>query len=250
MGSSRFYGKPLEKLLDIAMIEHCYRRARDEQKINDAYVATCDEEIYDFCNQRNIKAIMTSSAHQRAVERVSEAVKLLEVAEKCRFDIVLMVQGDEPLFSPKLIVEIIDEFDDKSVSVVNLISKTLNKNLFFSKDNVKAVVDKNCNVMYFSREPIPSGLDLTKGSEALIQTGVIAFKRAALDEFISLPQSSLEHYESIDMNRFLESGCKVRGVITENIMFGVDTEAELKEAEKILLLDKYCDTYIKTGMSE
>ena len=127
LASSRFPGKPLEKMLGMPMIGHCYHRTRLAPGISSAYVATCDDAIAEYVRSIGGNAIMTSDKHTRATTRTAEALEIIERETGNKVDIVVMVQGDEPLISPETIGETLDGFEDASVTIVNVMSKQIGR---------------------------------------------------------------------------------------------------------------------------
>ena len=131
---------------------------------------------------------------------------------------------------PVDISNMIPHFDNPDIEIVNLMSKIKSRKFFEDKNNVKVVVDQNMDALYFSREPIPSTWKEENQIPMFIQVGVIAFRRNSLIRFEQMPETMLEIIESVDMNRILESGGKIRMVMTESKLIGVDTK---KEAEYV-----------------
>lgn len=244
MGATRFPGKPLAKMLDMPMIGHCYHRTRLAPGLDAAYVATCDESIADYVRSIGGNAVMTATSHNRATTRTAEALEIIERETGERIDVVVMVQGDEPLISPETIGETLRHFSDPAVEIVNVMSRLRTLEAFEDKNNVKVVVDLNNDALYFSREAIPSPW---KGWEQLpryMQTGIIAFRRDVLLRFNAMEETPLEQYESVDMNRVLETGGRIRMVLTEAVTIGVDTAEELAEAENHLRNDPALSRYL------
>jgi 3-deoxy-manno-octulosonate cytidylyltransferase (CMP-KDO synthetase) len=244
LAASRFPGKPLAQLLGMPMVGHCYHRTRLAPGIQCSYVATCDEAIADYIRSIGGEVVMTSVEHTRATTRTAEALEIIEQERGDRMDVVVMVQGDEPLIAPDTIGETIDSFADRSVSIVNVMSRLRTLEAFEDPNNVKVVVDQNNDAIYFSREPIPSPWRGWKHLPRYMQTGIIAFRRDALISFNAMEETELERIESVDMNRVLENGGKIRMVLTEAFTIGVDTLDELKEAEKRLREDPVIDQYL------
>ena len=123
MGSSRFPGKPMAKIAGVPMIGHCYFRAAMSRTLDAVYVATCDEEIADYVHSVGGKAIMTSPDHQRASDRTAEALKHIEDETGQSVDIVVMIQGDEPMLRPAMIDEAVAPMlKDDSILVTNLMA--------------------------------------------------------------------------------------------------------------------------------
>ncbi|QQR81403.1 MAG: 3-deoxy-manno-octulosonate cytidylyltransferase [Deltaproteobacteria bacterium] len=245
LGATRFPNKPMATLLGMPMVGHCYHRTRLAPGIEKSYVATCDQEIFDYIQSIGGKALMTSTAHTRATTRTAEAIEIVEKETGSQADIIVMVQGDEPLIPPETISETLSHFNDSSVEVVNIMSRLRTYEQFIDKNNVKVVVNKNNDALYFSREPIPSPWKGVENVPMYMQTGIIAFRRDVLLKFNKMAETRLEQIESVDMNRILENGGRIRMVLTEVVTIGVDTPQELKEAEKLLESDITLSKYLK-----
>jgi CMP-2-keto-3-deoxyoctulosonic acid synthetase len=185
------------------------------KNIDEVFVATCDREIFEYVESIGGKCIMTSDKHTRASTRAAEALQKIEKEYRMMIPLVVMVQGDEPAISPNVISNIVHAFDDEDVQIANIMSLIRSEEDFNDKNNVKVVVDRNNDALYFSREPIPSSWVEDQHAPRFMQTGIIAFRRDALIEFNSMDETTLEKVESIDMNRVLESGRSVRMVNTE-----------------------------------
>ena len=233
LGASRFPRKPLALLHGRPMIEHVYRRTRWCGSLDDVYVATCDQEIFDVTAAFGGKAVMTSDIHERASDRVAEVARNLDV------DIVLMVQGDEPMIRPEMIDAALAPFrSDPSVQCVNLAAEIESEEELEDRNTIKVVFGANGDALYFTREPIPTRQRL-KFSQipAHKQVCVIPFRREVLLRYAELPQTPLEKAESIDMLRLLENGCPVRMVETDHRTRAVDTVADLRAVEDLLARD-------------
>lgn len=240
MGSSRFPGKPLAKILGRPMIEHVFRRTAMSKSLAETYVATCDDEIRIAVEAFGGKCIMTSDRHQRASDRVAEA------AEKLDADLIVMVQGDEPMTVPEMIDASVAPFrDDTSLQCVNLTKRIESEAEFNNPNTIKVVMDGRWNALYFSREPIPTRRIAPFGKiPAYKQVCIIPFRRQALKLFAELAPTPLEVAESIDMMRFLEHGVPVRMVETTYDSQAVDTPPELAAVEELLRRDPLVKTYL------
>lgn len=239
MGSSRFPGKPLASLLGRPMIEHVMRRAEMCRQLNAVYVATCDEEIKKVVERLGGRAIMTSAAHERASDRVAEA------AEQIPADIVVMIQGDEPMITPEMVTAAVTPMlEDRSVKCVNLVRCVTSRNEYLDANTIKVVMDTHQNALYFSRAPIPA-IDFTRTDHPPIfkQVCVIPFRREFLREFASWPQSPLEKAESIDMLRIVEHGGQIRLVEIEVDTHAVDTPEDLRLVESLMKDDPLVHCY-------
>jgi len=246
LAASRFPGKPLAKILGIPMIGHCYHRTKLALGSLSTYVATCDEEIAHYIESIAGNVVMTSSEHTRATTRTAEALKHIEKKHKEKIDIIVMVQGDEPLITPDAIRNILPNFHDSSVEIVNIMTRLQSYEQFADRNNVKVVVNHKSDALYFSREPIPSPWKGVDDFSMYMQTGIIAFRKEALLKFNLMDETLLEQIESIDMNRVLESGGSVRMMPIESYTLGIDTVEELSHAEMIMkndiTLERYSDS--------
>jgi len=234
MGSSRFPGKPMAQLLGKPMIGHVWERVDSSPLLTMTAVATCDDLIADYVRSIGGVAVMTSDRHERASDRCAEAMLALEAAHGIRFDIVVMVQGDEPMFQPEMIAQAVQPLlDDPTVMVSNLLAPIASTEEFEDRNCIKVVCDLNSNALYFSREPIP-----TRGRGGCIPMGkqvcVIPFRRDYLIEYTQLAPTPLEIAESVDMMRVLEHGQHVRMVPTACESQSVDTEADLAKVERLM----------------
>ena len=244
MGSSRFPGKPMAKIQGIPMIGHCYQRTNMCKDLAATYVATCDKEIYDYIESIGGKAVMTADTHERATDRTAEAMLKIENELGVKLDIVVMVQGDEPMVVPEMISESLMPFNgDSSVQVVNLMAFMETVTDFEDPNEVKVVVDKNNYAIYFSREPIPSRKKGVLDVPMLKQVCIIPFKRNYLLKFNETPETDLERIESVDMMRIIENGEKVKMVMTKSKSFSVDTVEDLQRVDKEMSNDTLVTGY-------
>ena len=227
MAASRFPGKPLAAICGRPMIEHVYRRSVSAASMDRVYIATPDREIYDAARRFDAPVIMTSAAHARATDRVAEAAQGLDG------DVFINIQGDEPLLDPAAL-DLLGAAMRRDATLVcaNLVNRIDNEADLRNQNQIKVVCDRQDNVMYMSRQPVPSSA-LDKGI-GLRQLGVIAFRREFLATFAALPPTPLEIAESIDILRALEHGFTVRAVMSPYASFGVDTPDDLVAAEEAL----------------
>lgn len=238
MSSSRFPGKPMKKILGIPMIGHVYRRVKMSKILNEVYVATCDKEIFDYIESIGGKAIMTSDQHERCTDRCGEAMLKIEKDTQNKCDIIVIVQGDEPLTFPQMIEESVKPMiDDKSLLITNLVADIKNIETFENPNEVKVVMDKYNNALYFSREPVPSRKKGVLNVPMKKQVCIIPFKREFLLEYNKMQPTPLEKIESVDMMRIIENGGKVKMCNTNFITKAVDTEEDLKIVSEIMEKD-------------
>lgn len=235
MGSSRFPGKPMAPILGKPMIGHVYERVSKSPLLAMTAVATCDQVIFDYIESIGGVAVMTSDTYERASDRCAEALTKLEEANNTRYDIVVMVQGDEPMTHPDMIAEAVQPMlDDPEVRVVNLLGQVKDQAEFEDRNCIKVVCDLNLNAMYFSREPIPTRCK-TKDIPMGKQVCIIPFRRDYLLEYTRLTPTPLEVAESVDMMRILEHGMKVRMAPTKHDTQAVDTPEDLRKVERLML---------------
>jgi len=234
MGSSRFPGKPLAPIHGKPMIGYVYERVVRSPLVDLVAVATCDKEIYDYIISIGGVAVMTGEQHERASDRCAEALLKLEETNNTKYDIVVMVQGDEPMTHPDMIAEAVQPlFDDPDVQVVNLLGQIRDTDEFVDRNCIKVVCDLKQNAMYFSREPIPTCCKIGQVPMGK-QVCIIPFRRNYLLEYTNLPPTPLEVAESIDMLRILEHGMKVRMAPTRHNTQAVDTLLDLRKVEQLI----------------
>lgn len=239
MGSSRFPGKPLAQICGRPMIEHVYWRSLMCKALDAVYVATCDQEIIEATEKFGGRAIMTSSAHERASDRVAEAAAHMEA------DIFVMVQGDEPMIVPEMIdLALQPLLHDPTVLCVNLVAPISSGKEFEDPNTIKVVMAENGNALYFSREPIPTRQRLPFGRfPAYKQVCVIPFRCDFLLRYTQLEPAPLEQIEHIDMLRVIEHGFAIRLVKTDTITHAVDTPEDLEHVEALLQNDPLIQFY-------
>ena len=227
----------MAKLLGLPMIEHVYRRVSLNTQLSLTAVATCDQEIADYVKSFGGRAVMTSDRHERASDRCAEALETIERMEGTRCDIVVMVQGDEPMIYPEMISEAVEPMiKDPTVLVTNLLGKIRSLEEFRDRNCIKVVCDLQGRALYFSREPIPTRSRINHIPMGK-QICVIPFRRDFLFEYTRMKPTPLEMAESVDMMRVLEHGLKVHMAATKFETQSVDTLEDLKMVEALLERD-------------
>ena len=233
MGSSRFPGKPMAKILGKPMIGHVYENVIKCDLLIKTVVATCDKEIADYILSIGGQAVMTSDKHERASDRCAEALAYLEQQDSIKYDIVVMVQGDEPMTHPDMITEAVTPMlSNEEIIVTNLLGDIKTEEEFEDRNCIKVVCDLDSNALFFSREPIPTrkfgNVTMKK------QVCVIPFTRDFLLEYTELAPTPIEIAESVDMMRVLEHGKKVKMVQTKFQTNPVDTPDDLFHVEELM----------------
>jgi len=231
MGSSRFPGKPLARILDLPMIEHVRRRALLCEGIHAVIVATCDDPIRRTVESFGGTAVMTSPRHERCTDRIAEAARGIEA------DIVVNLQGDEPCVFPQCAADVARPLaEDRACLCSCLVYPVATYEELQNPNYVKTVLSRSGVVLYFSRQVIPSR---RKGESPGLyrQSGIMAYRREFLLEFSSWPQTPLERVESVDMLRILENDRRIQAVVTPYVTPGVDVPADVAVVERLLRTD-------------
>ncbi len=228
-GSSRFPGKPLADICGEPMIWHVYRRALRAEKAQDVIVATDDERIFAEVISRGGKCVMTPPDIRSGTDRVRH------VASGKNWDVVINLQGDEPLIDPQIIDGLIELFEqDGTVQIATAAVLSSSFEDFLSPNVVKVVAGEKGSALYFSRAPIPYSRDDNFRS-FLRHIGIYAFRGAVLEETGRLRESLLEDTESLEQLRWMDYGYHIRVIPVDYEPVAVDTPVDLEEVRKILL---------------
>jgi 3-deoxy-manno-octulosonate cytidylyltransferase (CMP-KDO synthetase) len=235
--SSRFPGKPLALIGDRSMIQRVYEQA--SKSLDNVFVATDDERILKAVLNFGGKAIMTSTEHESGTDRCSEAVSKIEAETKVKTDVVINIQGDEPFIKPGQIDLVVSCFEDNSVEIATLICRADTSEDIFSPNQIKVVVSGKGDALYFSRSPIPFLRDIELNEWPLKHVfykhlGIYGFKKDTLKELTLLNRSSLEIAESLEQNRWLENGYKIRTSLTKWDSVGIDTPDDIERTNTFL----------------
>jgi 3-deoxy-manno-octulosonate cytidylyltransferase (CMP-KDO synthetase) len=237
--STRFPGKALYPLFGKPIIRHVYERTVKASLAEQVFVATDDKRIFDTVEEFGGKAIMTSEAHQSGTDRIAEAVVSLE-ASGLRLrdkDIIVNVQGDEPMIEPEMVDDVIRLMDDDKASIGTLAKRIDDTEEINDPNVVKVVFDTAGFALYFSRAPIPYHRDSHESGRSFYKhVGIYAYRKDVLLSFLKMPQTRLEGLEKLEQLRALENGfkIKVRETLVETV--GVDTPADMERVEKCLSL--------------
>lgn len=244
MGSSRYYGKPLEKILNIPMLEHVYRRANLYNNWERLFITGCDYEIKKFSYEKKFPYIATSKKHKRCLDRVFEAASKLKNKINNN-DLIICVQGDEPMLKPSMIKNCIKPFlENKKVQGTVLAMDIIDKKQFEDPNIVKIIHDTNDEVLYTSRSPVPYARNFNKKIGAKRIYGIFGFRWKYLKKFYFLNESKLELIESCDSNRLCDNG-RGQYIARQNYTdsFSVDVPKDLKKVERYMKRDKLFKRY-------
>ena len=243
MASTRFPDKPLARIQGMPMIGHVYHRAKMAAGIDDIWIATCDQSIMDYAASIGAPAVLTRDTHERATDRIAEAVPYIEAKTGSRIDVGILVQGDEPMLVPAMLEDLVRPMRVGGVTIANLIARIESAEEFEDPNTVKVVRDREGNALYFSREPIPSRQKYKGAVPMWKQLGLIAYTREALLEYSTLAPTTLEEIESVDMNRVLEHGRSIRMVETAHRTAAVDTPQDLERVAALMAGDLLVQNY-------
>ncbi len=231
--STRFPGKPLAMIGNKTMVQRVYEQA--SLALDFVYVATDDQRIYDTVTGFGGKAVMTSPLHQSGTDRCAEAVSLIMEESVRKVDIVINIQGDEPFIKPEQIEMVMECFSDDSVEIATLITKVEQDEDIANVNEPKVIVTKSGDAIYFSRTPIPyiRGVDISawpSKHQYYKHIGLYGYRKGTLEKLTRLEQSPLEKAESLEQNRWIENGFRIRTAVTPWESVGIDTPGDLEKA--------------------
>jgi len=229
--STRLVGKPLVEILGKPMMQHVYENARRARSLDEVIIATDDERIRTAAEAFGAKAVMTSSEHSSGTDRVAETIGRMEV------DIVVNVQGDEPLLPPEMIEECVGlMLRDPSVEIGTLMKRVENEDDFDNPAVVKVVTDLRGRALYFSRSLLPYPSKRTPQFKVCEHLGIYAYRKQTLLQFSKLPPTPLEEIEGLEQLRALEHGILIHVVETSCRceLVSVDTVEDLARVRGIL----------------
>lgn len=241
--STRFPGKPLAMILGKTMIEHVYRRTCEAQTVDRVIVATDDQRIFAAVQAFGGEVMLTRDDHPSGTDR------LAEVAAAIEGDLIVNVQGDEPLISPQMIDQAVRPLlEDVGLQMGTLCSRIDSVDDYLNPNVVKVVCDQQHRALYFSRAPIPHSRDIpaselpTRVAElgAMRHIGLYVYRREFLLQYPQLPQTRLEMLESLEQLRAMENGVQIYVATTELDCHGVDTPEDLRRVEA-LMRGELCD---------
>jgi 3-deoxy-manno-octulosonate cytidylyltransferase (CMP-KDO synthetase) len=238
--SSRFPGKPLALIGKKPMIQRVYEQA--SKKLGLVYVATDDKRIYDTVTNFGGNVLMTSAEHQSGTDRCAEAVNKIMAETGLMIDIVLNIQGDEPFIKPEQIELLMNCFTGNDVKIATLVRQALPGEDIFNPNQPKAIINSAGDAIYFSRAAIPYLRDVNENDWSMKHNyykhiGLYAYRTDTLKMITRLPRSPLEISESLEQNRWIENGFRIRTAVTLWENMGIDTPDDLEKSK--LLFDHF-----------
>jgi 3-deoxy-manno-octulosonate cytidylyltransferase (CMP-KDO synthetase) len=228
--ASRFPGKLMEDLNGKTVISRTYEAALKTNLFDEVYVVTDSDLIHNEIISNQGKSIKSIKEHECGSDRIAEAVQDMEV------DIVVNVQGDEPLIDEQSLRKLLEVFEndpDKKIDLASLKTPMMDSEEIINPNNVKVITNKDDLALYFSRFPVPYPRDTSSGVTYFKHIGVYAFRKKALMDFYSLPMLELEATEKIECIRYLEYGKSIKMVETNFKGIGIDTPEDLEKARKL-----------------
>lgn len=229
-GSTRFPGKPLAKINDKPMIQWVYEKVKKVSEIDAVYVATDDERIFEVVNSFNGNVVMTSSENSSGTDRIAEALKKIPH----KFDIVLNIQGDEPMIREEMLIPLINSFEDSEVYYSTLKYEISNEKEINDPNIAKVITDNMGYAIYFSRRTVPYNRDDFQKSKYYKHIGVYAYRYDFLFEFSKMNSSYLENMEQLEQLRAIENGYKIKVIESKYQSIGVDLPEHISILEKYL----------------
>jgi 3-deoxy-manno-octulosonate cytidylyltransferase (CMP-KDO synthetase) len=227
--SSRFEGKPLALVAGKSMIQRVYEQTKKSSAVTKAIVATDDERIFNAVEAFGGHAVMTSDECRSGTDRVAQTVGMLNLGPD---DIIVNIQGDQPIFNPLTIDELISPFaDDPGLVMSTLAFKITNKREITDPKDVKVTFDHQGFALYFSRAQIPYPRDRETKADFYKHLGFYAYKKSFLDELVTLPTGTCEQVEKLEQLRVLEFGYRIKVVITPYDSPEIDLPEDIKRIE-------------------
>lgn len=246
MAASRFPGKPMYNIIDRPMLAHVYGRAKLYNSWDHLAIATCDKEIEDYAISQNYECTMTSDKHARALDRVAEAVEKITEFKVQEDDIIINVQGDEPMIHPEMFPTLIEPILKREEVKATILAMLIEEeSIWRNPDTVKLIYNDNHEVLYTTRSPVPyNGNKFSKELQARRIYGLFAFEWKYLKKFSAHSETRLEKLESCDSNRILDMDfCQHIAPYPYIKSYSVDNIKDIELVEANIKADKYWGKY-------
>jgi len=234
-GSTRFPGKPLANIAGKSMIQRVYEQVAKAKSLSDIVVATDDVRIEDHVKGFGGKVVMTSDLHPTGTDRCFEALNKTEG----NFDVVINIQGDEPLIDPEQIDKVAQCFEKEDTQIATLVRLIQSEDVLKSPNTAKTILDPNNKVLFFSRSPIPymRGKNISEWialHDYYHHIGIYGYRKNVLAEITRLEPSTLEKVESLEQLRWLENGYSIYAALTDHDAFSVDIPQDVATIIRLL----------------
>jgi 3-deoxy-manno-octulosonate cytidylyltransferase (CMP-KDO synthetase) len=228
-GSTRFPGKALHGIAGKPLILHVWERCVEAGCFDQIVIATDDMRIAEAGFNFGAEVALTAADHPSGTDRIAEVTRKIKKAS-----IILNIQGDEPLVDPALLRQLIRKLQDNSNIPIVTAATPISPEEALSEHNVKVVLDRKGDALYFSRSPLPFRRAISD-IKTYKHLGIYGYRRKALLDFVRMSPSALEQAEQLEQLRALENGLKIRVVISKNNSVGVDTPDDATEVERLIL---------------
>lgn len=237
--STRFPGKPLHLIQGVSMIERVYNRAKQANLVSHLVVATDDNRILQHVRQFGGDVIMSSENHQSGTDRCGEVLDIAEKKLGKSFDVVVNIQGDEPLIDADNINLLVETFSNPNIEIATLKRQIFDKNELFSPNVVKVIADIYNKAIYFSRNPLPfvahtSENEWLEKHEFFKHIGIYAYRADILRKITNLAASNLEKSEKLEQLRWIENGFSIYAFVTNSEVFSVDVPEDVEKIESLI----------------
>lgn len=232
-GSTRFPGKPLALIAGVSLLQRVVEQIRQASGLKKILVATDNSEIQKLCEKINVDSVMTDSELVSGTDRIYQAV--LRTNQKLNSDdVVINIQGDEPLIPPQWIEKMISLFQTDSKIQILTLAHPISLEELENPNSVKVVLNNQNQALYFSRFPIPHSREKMAQPLSLKHVGIYGYKWSALEKFCQSPASQLEKAESLEQLRAMDIGIPIHVMKVEGSIQGVDSPEDVSKVEKIL----------------
>ena len=233
--STRFPGKPLAMINGKSMVLRVYEQAKKSKLLTKVVVATDDQRIYDHVVDFGGEVLMTGDYHLNGTTRCYEVIEILKNSGE-HFDVVINIQGDEPMIDPANIDRVANLFKDKDTQIATLVKEITSTEDLFNNNVVKAVLANNGKAIYFSRQAIPFARSQNNDSWLDENTyfkhiGIYGYGASVLEKIVDLPVGKLEKAESLEQLRWIENNYTIKADITDFESIGIDTPEDLNKLE-------------------
>lgn len=231
--STRFPGKPLADINGKTMVQRVYEQASKSTKLSKVIIATDDDRIYNAVRDFGGEAAMTSPQHQSGTDRCAEIIRNDSSND---WDVVINIQGDEPYIQPEQIDLLCSLFSSSDTQIATLVKKITSTDELFNHNNVKAILNKRSEAIYFSRSPIPYNKnfpeqDWLKYSTYYKHIGIYGYRTETLKTISELPKTNLEITESLEQLRWIENGYTIKAKITLQESIAIDTPDDIMKVK-------------------
>ena len=228
--STRFPAKLMQMLGEKTIIKTTYDNTVATGLFDDVLVVTDSEIIYNEMKSGNV--VMSKRNHESGSDRIAEAI------ENSGYDVIINVQGDEPFVDAMILKNLLSAFEDGGIMVASVMHEMFEQNDVENPNNVKVVVNKNNDALYFSRSVIPFVRDEGTKAKYYKHIGIYGYRKTVLLQFTKWHVGDLERIEKLEQLRYLENGVAIRMVLTDHVSIGIDTPADLELAKQFLIQQK------------